>query len=654
MQLIAKFIVFFTPCFLASTLVLASAQEPASLEQNRQTFLTAEKALKSGQVNKFNQLSATLKDYPLYPYLVYQELRKNLKQKHPDDIRAFLNSYSQTPLTNRLLSAWLNHLAKTKKWQQFIDFYQDGFGVTRQCQYMSALLNTGQQDKAWPLITDIWLHEKSRPRACDPIFKQWKEAGHQTDALTWHRISLAIDASEIRLARYLAKSLPEKDQADVKQWLELRKNPEITSANAISINHPYRQLALTNGIEKLARKDLPKALSAWETLKRDEISNPEFIARVEKVLSLQFLKKPTEEEFEYLVFAEPCDQDTKLQEIRIRAALLHNQWPEVLLWLDRLPDKHRNDDRWLYWRARALSMTNQQPLAESILDELATRRSFYGFLAADLRNKSYAFNHAELAVEEELLAEIGSQPAIQRAKELLALERYLDARREWYFISATFDEKELLAAAKLAHQWQWHDRAILTLAKAKSWNDLGIRFPVEHKDHVMEQAEKHELDPAWIFAMVRQESAFMQDAQSSVGAMGLMQLMPGTAKSVAKKLKQKRPSKTELFKPEKNIKLGTAYLKQVYERFNENPVLAIAAYNAGPHRVKRWLPQDTMPADIWIELVPFKETRNYLKSVLAFTVIYTDKLGLENKKITDKMPDITGVNTHGPVTAMNR
>ena len=312
----------------------------------------------------------------------------------------------------------------------------------------------------------------------------------------------------------------------------------------------------------------------------------------------------------------------------------------MLNWLDRLPDSHIDEDRWQYWRARSLEMTGKKEQAQVIYETISSERSFYGFLAADKLGKDYSLNNEQLDIDPELEKSVADMPAIQRASELFQLKRYLDARREWYATTRLFDENELQAAAKIAHSWNWHDRAIIALSKAKSWNDLQIRFPVKHQDQVYKNAERSEIDPAWIYAMMRQESAFMPDAISPVGARGLMQLMPATAKSVARKLKQKYPSKYELLQPEKNIRLGTAYLKEVYQRF-ENPVLAIAAYNAGPHRVKRWLPEADMPADIWIELVPFKETRNYLKNVLAYTVIYAEKLDEKDIRMKQRMPSIS-------------
>ena len=622
---------------LSPSLMAAIGTETAN---QRTLFLQAEKALQRGQLKTFNELKKKLEHYPLYPYLVYKDLRNNLHRQNEKSIRSFLQTYEDTPLARRLQAAWLKRLGKKREWKQFLAFYEEDMGETITCYYLNALLETKQKDKALPLITETWLHGKSRPKACDEPFRQWKKAGYQTTERVWKRIALALEKNETSLARYLARSLDKNNRKHFDQWLEIRKNPQGLTVDSFSEKHPYRELAFIQGIEKLAREDLPKTIEVWDQLRRGIVQNPELIARVETKISLKFLNSDNSEEYEYLVFAEPCHDDTKLQEIRLRAALLNQQWTDVLVWIERMPEEHRNNDRWSYWRARALQMTGQAEEARKLFEKVSKERSFYGFLAADASGNNYSLNHAAIAIEDDLLSSVKQEPGIQRARELLALERYLDARREWYFITLTFDQDELIAAAKIAHEWQWHDRAISSLAKAKAWNDLGIRFPLEHKQQVLKAAKDKEIDPLWIYAMMRQESAFMRDAQSSAGALGLMQLMPGTAKSVARKLKIRNPSKQDLFNPEKNIRLGTTYLEQVYQQLDNNPVLAIAAYNAGPHRVKRWLPESEMPADIWIELVPFKETRNYVKSVLAYKVIYASKLGVENFRMKQRMPEV--------------
>jgi soluble lytic murein transglycosylase len=196
----------------------------------------------------------------------------------------------------------------------------------------------------------------------------------------------------------------------------------------------------------------------------------------------------------------------------------------------------------------------------------------------------------------------------------------------------------LQAAAKLAERYGWHDRAIFTLARTGYWDDLELRFPLEHAALVKHNAELQGIDIAWVFAVMRQESAFMSNARSHAGAMGLMQLMPSTARQVAKNvLKTPPPRRQDLFEPDTNIALGSAYLKQMKGRLGDSAVLATAAYNAGPHRVTRWLPEETLPADIWIELVPFKETRGYLKRVLAYTVIYEKRMGRQPKRLEQRL-----------------
>jgi len=625
--------------FIFSLLISSSAL--ADLSAQREMFLLAEKALKTNDLKSFKDLQSQLTQYPLYPYLEYQKLNQFLSGQSAKTIQDFLSAHADTPLANRLRSKWLQNLARRDQWQTFLDFYQAGLSERIDCLHLQALHNTDQSKQAYAATANMWLHGHSRDKKCDKPFAQWEKAGLKNNSLVWQRIHLAINAGQIKLANYLKKSLPEKDRLLVDEWLNVRRHPEKTSNDAISNNHPYRQEALADGIIRLSRKDLDKALQQWEKLKNHPVYEPALIAEVERVIALQFLDQESLGKFDYLLFAEPCEQDSKLQEIRLRAALLHGQWQEVLHWLDRLPEHEKSKDRWQYWRARGLQETGKQEAALEVFKKVATERSFYGFMAADLLNLDYALNHRDMQVESDLYEQLKQWPAVLRAGEFLKLDRRLEARREWYFMTQNLDDDELIGLAQIAHEWQWHDRAIFTLAQAKSWDNLSIRFPTQYQDLVETQAKATQLDASWIFAMMRQESAFMHDARSAVGAVGLMQLMPRTAKSVAKSLKQKRPGYKDLIKPERNIQLGSSYLKQVYEELGNHPVLAIAAYNAGPHKVKKWLPENgSMPADIWIELIPYKETRRYVKSVLAYTVIYAEKLDQTTFKLKQRMPDV--------------
>ena len=248
--------------------------------------------------------------------------------------------------------------------------------------------------------------------------------------------------------------------------------------------------------------------------------------------------------------------------------------------------------------------------------------------------------HRPLDFEQEELSSLNNIPAFVRARELFVLERTTDARREWQWAVKDMSKAELLKAASLANQWGWYDRAIMTVALARYWDDLELRFPLAHQKLVVSQAKRRNINPAWAFAVIRQESAFSPDARSHAGAMGLMQLMPRTARQVARNLKIRMRSKSDLLNVKTNIRLGVGYLKKVYDRFDGHKVLATAAYNAGGHRVKQWLPEESQDADLWIETVPFSETQDYLKRVLTYTAIYEQRLGMMTVPISQRMTPI--------------
>jgi soluble lytic murein transglycosylase len=235
---------------------------------------------------------------------------------------------------------------------------------------------------------------------------------------------------------------------------------------------------------------------------------------------------------------------------------------------------------------------------------------------------------------------VAQSQAILRVQELHALGRKQKAKTEWLHLTQNISDEEKHGAAVLALRWNMPNLAILALSKAKDNHDLSLRFPLVHKDTIFSTAEKEGLDPAFIFAVTRQESAFMANATSSAGALGLMQLMPNTAKMVAKQQKIKLDHNNMLFHPETNIRLGGSYLRMMLN-IHKHPVLAIAAYNAGPGRIKQWLPRTPLPADNWIEIIPFSETREYVKNVLTYIVIYQQMLG-QKPRLSHHMPMVLG------------
>ena len=296
-------------------------------------------------------------------------------------------------------------------------------------------------------------------------------------------------------------------------------------------------------------------------------------------------------------------------------------------WISALPRELADSERWRYWRARALEGSGDQEKAQAILEELAGERSYYGFLAADRTGRPYHLLHQPLEVSLYRVGHLSIKPGVRRARELFLLNRFLDARREWRMATADLDNQDLQAAAKIAQSWDWYDQAIFTLARTGYWDDLELRFPIEHDQYVDRAVDKRQLDKSWIFAVVRQESAFASDARSSAGALGLMQLMPGTAKSVARRLKLPTPGKRKLLRPSINIELGTAYLRQVLDRLDDNAVL---------------------------ETIPFSETRRYTQLVLSYSVIYDERLGREPRRLENSMPPVQPLETVATRTSGDR
>jgi soluble lytic murein transglycosylase len=631
---------------LLLTMILpAGPQAAGDRQQERERFLAAEKALKGGLLAQYRELKASLKDYPLHPYLEFQELKQNLAKVDHSRVDDFLKTHADTPLAGRLRYSWLNQLAKRQEWAEYVRYYQPEKSPRRRCLYLRALIETGRSRTAWKGTESLWLSGRSRPDECDPVFDAWREAGGLKPELVWQRIDLAMAAGQTRLARYLGRFLPADDQAWVNRWLKIHGQPRgIREPSGFSREHPYREAILLHGLKQLARSDVDRAWDVWKKLAVDYPFDPEQRYQAERALALAMIRSNHPSLLPRLDQVTPQNGDTRLQEARIRAALARQEWDYVEKWIGILPETRRKTERWRYWYARALEAEGKMKQADAVYHELAEERSYFGFLAADRVGLAYRLNDNPLEITTQQTTALARKPGVRRAEELFALGRFIDARREWRYATRNLNDAGLQTAAKLAQHWGWNDQAIFTLARARYWDDLNLRFPLEHRKTIDRESEKRQMDNAWIFAVVRQESAFASDAISPAGAMGLMQLMPRTAKSIARRIKRRSPGRRALLTPETNIELGTAYLQRVFKQLDDHPVLATAAYNAGPHRVRKWLPDEVLPADLWVEGIPFRETRTYTQRVLAYSIIYDQRLGRPGSHLQQRMSPIKGKN----------
>lgn len=624
---------------LTSTAALSRAT--SSLENQRKYFVDAERALKRNDMSRYRPLKRKLADYPLLPYLTYDELQKRIKKLKSTEAEQFLTDNSESPLASRFRAIWLRELARRKQWWTYRTFYRADSGTELQCHQLTALLNTGKKELAFAQIPDLWLVGKSQPKACDPAFDAWRAAGKLTQTWVWQRIELAMDEGNLSLARYLSRFLDKAHRKAYEQWVKVYQDPAKNLGTLTASKKPIDHSVIwVSGFKRLARKDINRALQVWRSHTKKIQLSAEQSYTAQRYLTLRLLYADHPRTDEYLTAFQPNEDDQSFIERRLRHALSKGDWAAVQEWIEASPEETKTAERWQYWLAIAQEKLGHGKEAQPLFETLSKQRSYHGFLAADHIGAEYNLNHTPVDVDSARINAIRTLPAMQRTRELIALERYTPARREWYLAIRNMNNDALQGAAKIAQSWGWNNQAIFTLARTGYWEDLELRFPIKHLQQVQRQATKNKLDSAWIYAVIRQESAFGPNAQSRVGAMGLMQLMPATARSVAQKLKQRRPKKWELLRPTLNIQLGTAYLRQVLDQLHDHQVLATAAYNAGPHRVKSWLPKKTLSADQWVETIPFNETRKYTERVMAYSVIYEQRLGGKATRLNQRMSPI--------------
>lgn len=622
---------------------MAQASAPAGLDQQRQVYVQAQKALQKGRISDYRRLKGTLTEYPLYPYLEYAEMSRRLSRTQSQQVQEFIEHNKGTPLAARLHRRWLASLARNARWKDYVKHYTPNDGRQLQCFYAKALLKTGEQEQAIATLNEIWLTGKSLPGACDPVIAAWHRSGKLTDDLVWARIRLAMQAGRTRLANHLGGYLSSSQRHWLTIWRKTRQNPRLEfNDTRIPGDHTIARWIRIDGLIRLARLDAIEASQRWLRLRDEYEFQTDETKRIERHLALRLLRSDDPNADYWLKTLQPANGDPRVIEWYILSALQDQDWETALAWIERLDTEEQHSERWRYWRGRVLEATGRLEEARSAYLLNANSRGYYGFLSADHAGFPYRFADRPLSFSHEELRAVEDIPAVQRARELFLLGEAVNARREWHHALSQMDNAQLLKAAQLAHDWGWHDRAIVAFGQARYWDDLERRFPLAHQEIVLKQAKRFQINPAWAFAVIRQESAFTHDARSHAGAMGLMQLLPRTARQLARSLRIPMRSRNDLLNVRTNVRLGVGYLRKVADKFDGNKVLATAAYNAGGLRVTQWLPDNgSMAADVWVEGVPFKETKGYLKRVLSYTVIYEQRLGREPHSMLERMPPIT-------------
>ncbi len=638
------------PAWLIVILLTASPlgfSQSTDIDAQRDTFKQAERALRYQKDGLYYELKKQLQqeDYILFPYLQYYELKRMIGQ--PNDpselIHRFLQKEKNTLLAQQLREYWLNYLAKRKKWSAYSEDYQPTNNVALQCYDIYARYQTTKNAAVLNEVEPLWLFGKSRPKECDTLFDLWIKQKGMTDKLLWDRIGLAIEGNQYDLVAYLKRYVHHNEEPLINTWLQVYKDPRlVTSERLFKAEHPFLRITQVYGIKRLAHKDVDNAIKIWDKIENKYKFTDEQRQDVYKKIALELAMNYEASAKKWFEKIPVSQYDTKLYEWNLRISLRERNWNEVLNAINIMPPSMQEEVSWQYWKARALEAQGQKADAEKIYQTISQERDFHGFMASDILLIKYPLDLPQAEINQETLNNVKNNPGIQRALELRKIGRITDARREWEYSTKQMDEQQLQAAAILASENDWDDRAILTLAKAENQNNIDLRFPMPYQQTFEQEARKQGLNPAWVFAIARRESAFVPDARSPAGALGVMQVMPYTAKQISREIKEPYISRNQLLNLDKNVRLGSAYLNKMYNQMNKDIVLATASYNAGPLRVKKWLPErgDRMDADIWIETMPFYETREYVKAVLVYRIIYQYHLGKGDVRMQDTMNPI--------------
>ena len=607
---------------------------------DRSAFVEAERSPPRSRL-ALDRLRRKLGHYPLFPYVELARLRANWPNVSRSELEAFLKRHDGEPVTLRLRRQWLRRLAARREWGKFLEWYPNDASTELKCHRARALLATGDEAGAWSAAESLWMSGKSQPKACDPVFAAWRNSDRFSPSTAWKRVELAMARGNVRLARYLERYLDPTDRRLAAAWRRIHKNPRRVATVELAGDPTKVETILARGLERLARSDPADAVEALAAVESRFEFGAAARAGIARRIGLSFASRHEPRAIEWLWRVDAQHADMHTLRWRIAAATLHSQWHKAIEGIISLPDEERRRERWRYWRARALEETAKTDEALTEFESLAQERDYYGFLAADRMQTEYRFNHDSLAVETESYQRVAAMPSVRRAVEFLELGRRVSARREWRELIRDLAVEELKAASRIAQCRNWHGRAILTIARTPERNDLELRFPVAYRDIVDSASGRRGLSPATVYAFIRQESAFMADARSSAGALGLMQILPSTGRMLMRAAKRKWRGTSQLLVPGLNVELGTQYVRSLLSKTGGHFVLAAASYNAGPHRVRSWLPADgEVDAAAWIDNIPFTETRRYVRRLLAYRAIYEHRLGREPTRLNERMPRV--------------
>lgn len=587
-------------------------------------FLQAREAFRRGDAVRLDQLAVTLREHDLSAYLEYYQLKMRMAENDASAIEAFLARHEGQLVAERLRADWLRRLAENEQWDLFDrewprllqpDAELRCVSLTRRQQTGGA----GVEPAARALVEST----AELGSTCIDALRRLFAAGVLTADDAWDRVRRLVEANRPRQVPRAIGFLPESQQPPERELRRALDEPAryLGGQNAIHGSRIDRELALI-ALARLARND--PAAAADEMLRlENQLSLPERQSAWAHI-AWQGALRHRPEALAWYRSTHEAALNTEQHEWLVRAALRAHDWAAVRAAIERMPAKLANDPTWVYWLGRAHKELGDAGHARQLFATIAEQPSFYGILASDELDRAVRLPPAAPPVTARELDEVAAMPGVQRALAWFDRDMRTEGVAEWNWTLRGMSDRQLLAAAELAQRHGIYDRAITAANQTQVQHDFRKRFPTPYDTQVLPASRSAGLDAAWVYGLMRQESRFVNQARSSVGASGLMQLMPGTASWVARKIGLKSYRADRVNEPEINLTLGTSYLRMVQESLDNHPLLASAAYNAGPSRARNWRdPDRALEGAIYAETIPFSETRDYVKKVLSNAVFYS-------------------------------
>jgi peptidoglycan lytic transglycosylase len=630
---------------LASLLLLGAIGAPAHAANDddpyaatRAIFLLAYAAIESGAPVPSAAEPAELRSYPLYPYLerarIMRALRKTeagkpaaAETRVDEQAAAFLAAHAGEPVAADLRRAWLRNLAARSQWATFVARFDTAVADERlQCQLLAARIELGDTTGLQEAVVEQWLTPQRLPPECEAPFAWLRAQNALADALVEQRVRLLLNNGQAEFARIVARRLPDARAAPLLRWADLLDRPTATLDAALADPKRARELAgapLLGGWRKLTRSDPSAALARYERLVDVVDDNGETKSQYALALALGLAwDRRATESLEVFRDVAAADLDDYALGWQARAALWARDWRQVQHSIAALSPDERAHARWRYWSARAAEERGDAQAARDAYAALLPNDNYYAANAAARLGRAAEPHPEPLAKDSAQIVAIQALPALVRARELLLCGLRGPAVREWLHGFAELGEQERTQAVHLASSWQWHDVSVSMATRQKIFFDYTLLYPRPYDAEVGTAAELAKLDSRLLYAMIRQESLFRADAVSAAGAMGLAQLLPETAARTARAWQQPSPIAADLLDPAVNVKLGAWHMRDLIDEFDRQTPVALAGYNAGQAAAARWLPAEPIDADIWVENIPYNETRDYVQRVLWHSVVF--------------------------------